>query len=655
MTTGRKRRHSDAPGGEPEGSPVPTTPTPTSKRGGASKVGRGSVSSEMAGDYVPKTKKARMDGVVIVPASRVVAPAPEENTQWTTDAGQIQDICRQLFNKVRNYTDKSGRLLAEHFLQLPARTLYPDYDAVIKKPIAMNIIQAKIDTGKYKSVPSLKSDMDLLFNNAKTYNATGSQIYNDADFLLDMFVRAYNEAREAGSEGNGRRRKLKTKGSETSLSTPVRTGRGVKSETNDDVSRLFTAIEKNDPDRVREILSRGLDVNILHQTNMFGDQFTWSPLHAASYYGRDEIVTIIMDRGADIELPDTWYQGRALAWAAFGDQVSTCRLLVNQYGANRDAKNSTGQTAFEVVSDRDNDAWKGILIEDPTAKRGKRKGKGMDSGEAGVANGADHKRVPHSPRKKEGESYATPSDTKMKIKIPIPATTGDRSGASTVSNSPTRLKIKVPHGVTPGRADDADMIDVESLSAGDETKAKGSGGSTGTSGVQSAHGARSGDASLQGTGTYGGVADGIDGYSSGVTVQQPPSVAADTAPKPPSNNFVTSVGIVSNDDLIRRVLPMSNLGHCMQVPRTVRSLNLRLLLLSLESKGVRYAVRGVHTTRPITAGVQSRNLNFVVAGSNVYDCLVIVEEGVNSFEFTVTAQHMAVTMSQSFTLFINRV
>lgn len=74
----------------------------------------------------------------------------------------------------------SGRLLSEPYLQLPPRTQFPDYDEVIAKPIAMNSIQAKIEHNKYKTVDAFYFEMDLVFENAKTYNQPQSRIYRDA-------------------------------------------------------------------------------------------------------------------------------------------------------------------------------------------------------------------------------------------------------------------------------------------------------------------------------------------------------------------------------------------------------------------------------------------------------------------------------------------
>lgn len=129
------------------------------------------------------------------------------------------------------------------------------------------------------------------------------------------------------------------------------------------MKELMDAISKKETKRALELLEEdgNLDPNELIKVEMFSDTFTWSPLHAASYYGDVKLAEALISRGADIELNDTWYSATPLGWAAFGDKDKVVRLLVQKYHANTKAKNIHGQVPFDVVSNQDDPRWIGLL------------------------------------------------------------------------------------------------------------------------------------------------------------------------------------------------------------------------------------------------------------------------------------------------------
>jgi hypothetical protein len=65
-------------------------------------------------------------------------------------------------------------------MKLPPKKRYPDYYVTIKKPIALDTIQGKIDKDEYADMEALKADFTLMTGNAKKYNVKGSSIYEDA-------------------------------------------------------------------------------------------------------------------------------------------------------------------------------------------------------------------------------------------------------------------------------------------------------------------------------------------------------------------------------------------------------------------------------------------------------------------------------------------
>ncbi|KAM3620772.1 uncharacterized protein V6R79_001794 [Siganus canaliculatus] len=92
----------------------------------------------------------------------------------------LQQKLNELYEAVKNYTDKRGRRLSTIFLRLPSRAELPDYYIAIKKPVDMEKIKGHMLANKYQDVDALVEDLVLMFNNACTYNEPESLIYRDA-------------------------------------------------------------------------------------------------------------------------------------------------------------------------------------------------------------------------------------------------------------------------------------------------------------------------------------------------------------------------------------------------------------------------------------------------------------------------------------------
>uniref|UniRef100_A0A671PED5 Protein polybromo-1 n=1 Tax=Sinocyclocheilus anshuiensis TaxID=1608454 RepID=A0A671PED5_9TELE len=121
-----------------------------------------------------------------------------------------------LYQSVRGARSVQGLLLAEPFLQLPARREYPDYYHQIKNPISLQQIRDKIKNGDYEGIEQIEADLTLMIENAKRYNMPNSTIYKRAQRLqqimqvslhkkntkknrMKMLYAAVTEAREAGT------------------------------------------------------------------------------------------------------------------------------------------------------------------------------------------------------------------------------------------------------------------------------------------------------------------------------------------------------------------------------------------------------------------------------------------------------------------------
>jgi hypothetical protein len=87
---------------------------------------------------------------------------------------------KTILKGIRKFKGSGGYLKIGHFERLPDKAAYPDYYIEIKEPIAIDIIKRKSKRKKYHSVDHFMRDLDLMFENAKLYNQSDSQIYKDA-------------------------------------------------------------------------------------------------------------------------------------------------------------------------------------------------------------------------------------------------------------------------------------------------------------------------------------------------------------------------------------------------------------------------------------------------------------------------------------------
>ncbi|EDO33982.1 predicted protein, partial [Nematostella vectensis] len=108
-----------------------------------------------------------------------------------------------LFNEIYQHTDPTGRPMVEPFLRLPSRRAYPDYYEVIKKPIALMKIRSQIKSGLYDSLEALETELELCFNNAKTYNEPNSMLYKDAERMLDHMSKKKTEIARKSEASDG--------------------------------------------------------------------------------------------------------------------------------------------------------------------------------------------------------------------------------------------------------------------------------------------------------------------------------------------------------------------------------------------------------------------------------------------------------------------
>lgn len=108
---------------------------------------------------------------------------------------------KAILKGIRKFKDNSGQLKIRHFERLPDKTMYPDYYVEIKEPMAIDMIKRKAKRKKYTSVDHFMRDLDLMFENAKTYNQPDSQLYKDAvDLQREAHKLAEQEKKKPDSD-----------------------------------------------------------------------------------------------------------------------------------------------------------------------------------------------------------------------------------------------------------------------------------------------------------------------------------------------------------------------------------------------------------------------------------------------------------------------
>ncbi|XP_013786045.1 transcription activator BRG1-like isoform X1 [Limulus polyphemus] len=124
-------------------------------------------------DNKPKKKRGR-------PPLEKMSPNPPKLTKQM----------KKLIDVVIKYKDSDGRVLSEAFMLLPLRREFPDYYAIIKKPVDLRKIRQRIREHRYRNLDDLENDFMIMCQNAQTYNVEGSMIYEDSIVLQSVFTSA---------------------------------------------------------------------------------------------------------------------------------------------------------------------------------------------------------------------------------------------------------------------------------------------------------------------------------------------------------------------------------------------------------------------------------------------------------------------------------
>jgi ATP-dependent helicase STH1/SNF2 len=134
-----------------------------------------------------KVDEASLDGAAEPPKKRGRNKVVE--TLSKEDRESLQTILDDVHDSLQDLEEEStepgvaNRGIIDPFLDLPPKSLYPDYYELIKEPICMKQIENKINKKQYQSVKQFRQDIALLCSNCRQYNEDGSVLYEDANLI----------------------------------------------------------------------------------------------------------------------------------------------------------------------------------------------------------------------------------------------------------------------------------------------------------------------------------------------------------------------------------------------------------------------------------------------------------------------------------------
>jgi chromatin structure-remodeling complex subunit RSC1/2 len=110
----------------------------------------------------------------------------DELTESTVTNEEYETMHTVLSN-IYGYRTDDGDDPSKMFHRKVNKRMVPDYYDVIKEPMAMSMIKAKINGREYKSFEEFVRDFALICHNAQVYNAPTAQAYQDALIIKEVF------------------------------------------------------------------------------------------------------------------------------------------------------------------------------------------------------------------------------------------------------------------------------------------------------------------------------------------------------------------------------------------------------------------------------------------------------------------------------------
>ncbi|KAK6201142.1 SNF2 family N-terminal domain-containing protein, partial [Scheffersomyces amazonensis] len=112
----------------------------------------------------------------------------EEDEDMVNGDDELTQKCNSVLAEIEQLVAEDGHSVAEIFLKLPSRKIFPDYYKIIKRPVSINQIKKQVQQEKFEDFESFIAELRHMCLNGKTYNEEDSFVYSDAvtiEKLLD--------------------------------------------------------------------------------------------------------------------------------------------------------------------------------------------------------------------------------------------------------------------------------------------------------------------------------------------------------------------------------------------------------------------------------------------------------------------------------------
>ena len=142
----------------------------------------------------------------------------------------------------------------------------PDYPKIIKKPMDFGTIGKKLDGKKYASSKEFIEDMELVFNNAKTYNIQGSDIYIMTENVEAEFRKQLAKIPVIGHDSSSKSSTHEVRSfNETELKE---LGRGIANLNSKQLETVVKLIHKHQPSLIKDTTTE-IELDVRELSNEF--------------------------------------------------------------------------------------------------------------------------------------------------------------------------------------------------------------------------------------------------------------------------------------------------------------------------------------------------------------------------------------------------
>ena len=227
---------------------------------------------------------------------------------------QLRKRLRLLFNSIYYWANSEGIQPIGVFLEKPSRKDYADYYDIISEPIDMNMIDARIKGGQYRTEEELLADCKLMFSNCRLYNEEGSGIYEDANILERVLLAKAKEMGLFGQQGAQRKGQRKVVSLAQKIKTLYETLKDYRDAKGRQLSLIFLKLpSKHEYPDYYDIIKRPIDLEKIS-----------SKIRISQYETLEDAVadfTLVFDNAAKYNEPDSQIYKDAQTLARLAQQT----------------------------------------------------------------------------------------------------------------------------------------------------------------------------------------------------------------------------------------------------------------------------------------------------------------------------------------------